>query len=294
MDNNTGNREYEPKNYGEIIDLSLRLFVKNFRDYAYITYAVFIPLTAVMGIVFTIAPAIIDDKDPIRLSLFLLITGLFSSAITVIFISAAIKYTSETYLGNSINCREAFIYSLKTYSPMTLTLMLVTAIIGIPGVLTVLLLIYGSSVTGYVFSVVLSSILLFGGMYGFYSFTLVPYVLIIENKTGMNSLRRSFELFRSGKDASSKVVLMPLLINSLTSIMTMFASFIPVIGILLIYLSLPVTVITMTLVYYDIRMRYEGLDLLLTAENMEKQEIHENSPNLSIYSYTGEGISAGS
>lgn len=292
MEDITGTKEYEPKDYGEIIDLTLRFFLKRFSDYAYITYAVFIPLTAIMGIVFTAGPGIIDEKDPVKLSLFFLITGMFSAAITIIFVGAAIRYTSETFLGNEISHKDAFRYSLKIYPLMTLTLMMVSAIIGIPGVLTFLLLIHGQSILGPIPDFILGMLLLLGGVYGFYCFTMVPYVLIIENKTGMQALRRSFELFRSSKNASHKIVMMPMLINALTSILSMFASFVPFIGILLVFLCFPITIITMTLVYYDIRMRYEGLDLLLIAENMEKQEIYENSRNLPIYGYPGEGISA--
>lgn len=292
MENITGTKEYEPKDYGEIIDLTIRFFLKRFSDYAYITYAVFIPLTVIMGIVFTAGPEIIDQKDPVKLSLFFLIAGMFSAAVTIIFVGAAIKYTSETFLGNQISHKDAFRYSLKIYPLMALTLMLVSAIIGIPGVLTFLFLIYGQTVLAPIPDFLISMLLLLAGAYGFYCFTMVPYVLIIENKTGIQALRRSFELFRSSKNASAKVVMMPMFINSLTSILTIFASLVPFVGILLVFLCLPITIITMTLVYYDIRMRYEGLDLLLIAENMEKQETDENSRNLPIYSYAGEGISA--
>ena len=291
MENITGRKEYEPKDCGEIIDLTIRFFIKRFSDYAYITYAVFLPLTAIMGIVFTISPGIKGQKDPVILSLFYLIAGMFSAAITIIFVGAAIKYTSETFLGNKITHKDAFRYSLKIYPHMTLTLMLVSAIIGIPGVLTFLLLIYGKTIFGTIPDFIISMTMLLGGAYCFYCFTMVPYVLIIENKTGIQALKRSFELFRSGKNASSKVVVMPLFINSLTSVLTVFASFVPIVGILLVYLFLPITIITMTLVYYDIRMRYEGLDLLLIAEEMERLENNQKSQNLPIYNYTGEGIS---
>ncbi len=292
METITGTKEYEPKDYGEIIDLTIKFFLKRFSDYAYITYAVFLPLTLIMGIVFTAGPEIVDQKDPVKLALFFLISGMFSAAITVIFVGAAIKYTSETFLGNKISYKDSFRYSLKIYPHLTLTLMLVSAIIGIPGVLTFSMLIYGQSIIGPIPDIIVSMLLLLAGAYGFYCFTMVPYVLIIENKTGIQALKRSIELFRSSKNASSKVVMMPMFINSLTSILTMFASFVPFVGILLVFLCLPITIITMTLVYYDIRMRYEGLDLLLIAENMEKQESNENSHNIPIYDFPGEGISA--
>ena len=283
--------QYEPRNYGEIIDFSIKIFVKKFKDYAILTYLVYGPLTIFMLFSYIMVPILSGDGDPVIVSLFFLLSGLLSAGVSIVFLAATAKFTSEVYHSKPYTYKDAIKYAFKIYPVLAITMMMVAAVIGIPGMFTLLLLMLGKTILGLIPDLLILLILVIVGLTAFYALTLVPYVVIVEKLSGVTALKRSLELFRSSKNASSKVVLIPLFMNTLSSIFSMFTALIPIVGIFLIYLAFPLTVIGMTTVYYDIRIRYEGYDLLMEAENMETEIIVAGDKNNVIYDTQQEGIS---
>lgn len=96
-----------------------------------------------------------------------------------------------------------------------------------------------------------------------------PQIVMLENKKGMDVLRRSEYLFSK---APWRMLGIYLLLSLLPYVLILPIRLIPFIGRMLesivsIFI-VPITFIGMTLLYYDMRIRFEGFDLVILAEEL--------------------------
>jgi hypothetical protein len=251
--------------FGETIDATLDLFKKNIRDFTITSVIVAGPALILSIILSVLNLATPEENENILVVIFMAITFAMSLVIAVFYMNSLIKLSSDYYLGLKTTFKDALRFSLKKFWKMCFAL-LAAAI--------ALLLLMGLSVLAYFgvmaagagnIAAIIAAIVPMGFFtYYAFCFFLFPYIIVIEDLGIIDAFRRSRDLFRSSRNATLKVILIPYLINALTLVCV----FIPFAGSFLVFLSYPLPIIAMTLVYYDIRIRYEGYDLMIQAEKL--------------------------
>lgn len=259
---------YEPMNLGEIIDQTLDIFKRNFKDYAISCLIIMGPMFVLM-IAFAILN-IFSKSEDITIFLYILIPFTFVSVIaSLFFMLVMIELTSDIYENKKVSFWQVFQSAFRKWWRFSFAVFLVSLVLIL--ILGIIFLAY-FGVTALTKNNALAIIFcifpfaLF--MYFLFAYFLAPYVVVIEDLTPMEALKRSVELFRYSRNSALKIMLVPSLINGLTFAFTFTVSLIPFVGSLLVFLTYPLPIIAMTLVYYDIRIRHEGFDLLVQAENL--------------------------
>jgi hypothetical protein len=272
----------EPVTLGEIIDRSILLLKDNAKDFFIITTVVYFPILiiSIFGfIAFTVGGAAGDQK--IISCLFAIIAlpiSILSFISWLLLAGGASKLTSERYNGNPFSYKETFSFILQNLLSLTGTFLLMGFY---------LLCLYGlaiaiisvSALTGNTFiiipGVLAGLVVMLVAAYVGFSYTLVPQIVVIENKVGQQALNRSRELFHSSWDSVVKTTSLPFLSQMLVNVFTSF----PYIGFLFWLVAGPLPTITLTILYYDIRINREAYDLEWRIDRLI-QEHQEKARNL--------------
>lgn len=255
----------EPMNLGEIIDFTLELYKKNFKNYIIASLIIFSPSFLLIGLFFALSFIMTGRSSDVTISILIIPFGLANYVISIFFLEAMIKITSEAYHGRKITYLESIRFAFQKLLPVGGTMILMLLVLSLFILLVVLSFIGGSALGSPIVGFFLALIPVGLFLYYFMAYSLTPYVVIIEGKLGLQALKRSRELFRSSKNAMLKVIAVPYLMY----ILGIVGSFIPFLSSVLMLLYYPLPIIAMTLVYFDIRIRYEGYDLLLHAERLD-------------------------
>ncbi|MCE1247273.1 MAG: hypothetical protein LWY06_11565 [Firmicutes bacterium] len=256
----------EPMNLGEIIDATIDLFKKNIKDFTITSLVVAAPAIVLMLILTVINMTMPEDHESILAMVFIFVTFAVSFLIVIFYLNALIKMSSDFYNGVKTSFKEACAFSIKKFWKMTQALILSGIGFAVLFVITGMVFAGVTMATSNQYLAAGAAIIPFGfAIYYTFCIFLFPYVLVIEDAGVVESLKRSYELFRSSRNSMMKIILVPYLINALTIV----ATFIPFLGSFLVFLTYPLPIIAMTLVYYDIRIRSEGYDLMLQAEKLD-------------------------
>jgi len=252
---------------GEMLDASIKLYRENWKLFMGIVAFVFVPIQFLQSFLtreIAVSPFTSPDRLPSdsQVTSGVLISAIFGVVIflfVVPFLTAAIaRATSEVYLGSSPAVGDIYRFALS----MT------------PAVLWATFLIFLVTALGFVALIV-------PGFIFFVRYSFTPSIVAIEGRRGTRAMRRSWEL---SKGFFWKIFGTVLLAGILSSIVG---------GILSIPLSLlgasigpkgwilnaiggsaasivtrPFAGIVIVLVYFDMRIRKEGFDLALMAQEI--------------------------
>ena len=197
--------QYELKSMtlGEILDMSFRLFRDNFWLLVAISGIVFFPMHFVQGLMEPSVPTQPTEAAAQFLALFLvfMITLVLVLLMGPIANAAVTKVVADRYLDRPTSFREAYGYVFRRFWKLVGALLLSSLIIIIGFVLLV--------VPGIIFTL---------------RYTLVPVVVIVENKGGAEALRRSRELMKKNW---LMVLVIWILVGVLSGVLSGLASLIP-------------------------------------------------------------------
>jgi hypothetical protein len=257
----------EPLTMGEIIDRTISIFRDNYKPFL-ITSGIFQAPFIILLIISIVLVAILGENGNILAMIVMVIAGLIGFALYFLLSGTCIKLTSDIYMGKPTSFKEAILFLLNNILPYVGTIMLTGLVfIGffvLSGAIF-MVVVPLVNISPFFLILVILSLVPFGiSFYYLFSYMLVPSVIIIEGKILLGALRRSKELFDSGRDARWKIILIPYLMQ----ILFLVISAIPYVGSIIVLLLTPLQVIAMTLVYFDIRIRYEGFDLELETEKI--------------------------
>jgi len=271
----------EPMDYGEIIDRTLEIYKEHFRDFALVSLILFGPVVFLAGILVLLLSFLSGGKGSSVIQAVLSVFVIFSSIISIFFVAANINITYKAFQGKRISYLDALRQTIGKIGALLLTTLVAIVLIGAAvsfafGMFFFTTRFLGGSIPEIILGVIMIAIGIYVVLYTIFSFVLAPCVVMIEDMRGLQALKRSHQLFRSSRNTIGKVILIPYLMNILTQILAVIASFIPFVGIIVMALLFPLQIIAISLVYFDVRIRYEGLDLLLLAERLnEKLEMEE-------------------
>jgi hypothetical protein len=295
-----------PMTIGDILDQTFTLYRKHFKTLLGIVAVVNVPLLVLQTLgLLSLAPlfpttlntpprtaprAPFADIDPNWLGA--LVVGFISffglvvlvAIIANVFQQAALALAiSENYLGRAITVLEAYRRALRYWRPLLLTLLLflLGGLIWLP--LFVILFIVIPCLGGIAF--LSASALLF------MRFVFTWQAIVLENTNGLGGLRRSWHLV--GPFTAQpfwRVVGVFLLLSILVGAVTSGPSYLvgftiaflpsPMLGLvvntaltnLISLVVMPLSFTAQTLLYYDLRIRHEGFDLQMRAQQLSARE----------------------
>lgn len=308
-----------PLSLGELLDRAIRLYRRNFFKFIGIIAVVQIPITIISLIVglFTISgmssqlmnPSAVQNLENVENPFALLgpnffsgigislIVGLVSIFLLAIAMAAVTRLVADAYLGERIGAIEAY-FRIEDRVPALFGTLITNFLVGVVVFIWFLIPCIGW-LTGSSMLSVLAYILI----------PLTVPVVILEGFSGFNALRRAWELVRrrfwpviiiavvlylfnqlvvAGPAYLISLIfqyLTPGMINSgnaqlAIQIQTVIQTLVSMIFSLL---YLPLQLACMTLLYFDLRVRQEGLDLVLAAEEqpgISAAELVANAPKM--------------
>ena len=182
-----------------------------------------------------------------------------------------IRITQGVVEGKPCNLKESFLFLCKNFIPYALTILLNgAAIIGLLLVMALLAVpvffaLKGSGILGLLLFVLYVLVIFTGFMYQMSMLLLVSNAALIEGNYYGGAIMRSIRLFNTSWDARWKIMTLPGLTQFLVVILT---AFIPIIGYFFMMLLTPIPLIALTMVYYDVRIRTEGLDMEIEVDRL--------------------------
>lgn len=259
----------EPLSLGEIIDRTLDLYFKNFKDYIISSLIINGPASIIFFIVALVLIYFTHEKDEVGVAVFYIFFIFITTLVNVIFTGVVTILTAEYYQGRRMGFREAIKKFWKVLPGYAFTMVMMSLWLGILSALFFLAFFVGSSATDNpLVGFILCLLPLFALLYYVFCFFLTPQVVILENITGYKALMRSKELVTSSRKSTMTVVMVPYLINLFTVIMTT----IPMVGYLVMLLLYSMPMMAVTIAYFDIRIRREGYDMLARVEGLEAED----------------------
>jgi hypothetical protein len=295
-----------PLSLGELLDQAIRLYRRNFFKFIGIIAAVQVPVTLI-NIIVTILT--FDDfyaiaTDPSRIEAasdpfavftpgyflgfggtmlvsflsFLLLQGIAAGALT--------RLVSDTYLGQTTGIEEAFSRIGKRWLPLIGTLLVYVLLFVVLFVWLIVPCLGWFTGPGMM--------VVFGGMV----LPLIAPVVVLETSSGWGAIRRAWELVRkrfwwifgfmiilnlfSGLVVSGPATLFSTAVSYLLPstgvsgdnallLQTIIQS---LIGLVFSILYYPLQLACATLLYFDLRIRQEGLDLMLQAEGQGQRTLN--------------------
>lgn len=291
-----------PLSLGELLDRAIRLYRRNFFKFIGIIALVQIPLTIISLIVglFTISgvssqltdPTAMQNLENMENPLELLgpnffsgmgislIVGIISIFLLAIAMAAVTRLVADAYLGERIGAMEAY-FRIEDRVPALFGTLISNFLVGL-----LVFIWFMIPCVGWLTGLSMLSVL------GYIVIPLTVPVVILEGFSGFNALRRAWELMRrrfwpviivavvlylfNQLVVAGPAYLVSLIFQFLTPSMinggnVEFALQIQTVAQTLVsmifsLLYVPLQLACMTLLYFDLRVRQEGLDLMLAAE----------------------------
>ncbi|HEY0036147.1 MAG TPA: hypothetical protein VGB66_05630 [Longimicrobium sp.] len=243
-----------PLNVGEILDRSFALYRSQFAPLLGTALTLYLPL-AMMSAIFGVAAASGSDAALAGGGILVLLIAPMMLIGVVLSVAALTYQTSRAYMGHPATVGEAVRHGFARFFPLALAMILtgIAIFLGLFGLLIGALIVY---------------VLLFA---------VVPAV-VIERRGPLSALQRSAELAEGDWWRICAVVVVAGLIATLPSMVVelMLASaagaddpmsqgFVSALGALVNALTYPFSVAATVILYYDRRVRAEGLDVELMA-----------------------------
>lgn len=256
--NKTSNT-FHPMTIGDILDRSIRLYKDNILKFIGIIILIKGPYLILENILMDLIESSASPATQIPGNAILILKLLEPVFIVPILTAAMTTAISERYLGMDIDISEAYSRAWKRFFPLLGTILITGIII----------------VAGFMLFVI-------PGLVLWIWFAFVPQTVIIEAEGGVSAMKRSKYLV---KGFFGKTFILLILIFIAISLVTGMISFgitklLPFLGqystalgygaanVVSVLLE-PFKVAAMVLLYYDFRIRKEGFDLEVMAEELE-------------------------
>lgn len=252
-------KNLQPMTIGDILDRSIQLYRSNFLKFIGIILLVKGPYLILESFLINMieSSAAAASYSPGTALLFvkflepLFIVPILTAAMTI--------PISERFLGREIGIKEAYSRLLKRFFPLLGTILLSAPVIGI----------------GFLFFIA-------PGVFLWIWFAFIPQTVVIDGEGGISALKRSKYLVQG---YFGKTFILLILIFVAVSLITGVISFgivklLPFLGSYGVALGMgaanvisvllePFKVAAMTLLYYDLRIRKEGFNLEIMAQELE-------------------------
>jgi len=254
----------KPRGYGEIIDLTFRLYKDNFKLVAGIAAIIYIPFALFSGLAALVLPQIPERMLTGVLNLVQAFLGFFVTGALIIAIS-------NGYLGHKVTIKECYDEITSRFWPFFLT-MLYGGLIVFVGLLLCLI----------------------PGIIASFWVVFLSEVFIIENRKTQEALNRSKDLITG---QVWRVFVISFLIGLIVFAAAVFLAGVP--SFLTVFLPesveplakfglelwtgiinsvlIPIQMIASIILYYDIRIRKENFDLQMMSERLGKANPEESA-----------------
>jgi hypothetical protein len=255
-----------PRNIGDILGDTFRIYGRNFWDLVAITAIVL----GVLGIIEIIAglgalPLVITGGEIEALAgwtiagLIILVVAYIVGGILVV--GALIHVVSEQYLGQRISIRQAYGFAWRRLGAMLGAGILASLAIG--GIIAVSVSVAALSWVGWILLVVGSC----ASIYLMISWIFVLPAALLEGLGPTAALSRSSALVKKNW---WRVLGITLVVALISAAISLILGMIPTVGaILASILVTPIYMIASTLLYYDLRVRKEGYSLEALASELQ-------------------------
>lgn len=261
-------RILRPMDYGAMLDEMFDIYKKNFLLLSGIVGIIYLPMSVIFySLYMQVFSQLMMDRVPDIASIIILaVIMLLYVPLGYLVVAAITLAISNLYLGKKMTIMESYKAILSRLLPFSLTMILVSLLYGL----------------GFVLCIV-------PGILLFFVLAFVSQVFIIEGKEYFDCMRRSYELARGewlkifvvGIITFVVVMVISAALTSPLQIATVFMKN-PFSGPMSIAqgfaqgisqtISLPVQTIAFVLLYYDIRIRKEGFDIEMLAQNINEPE----------------------
>ena len=243
-----------PLNVGEILDRSFSLYRSQFAPMLGTALTLYLPLAA-LSVIFGVAGASGSDTALVAGGVLALLIGPMMLVGVVLALAALTYQASRAYMGHPATVGEAVRHGFSRFFPLALALILtgIAVMLGLFGLLIGALIVY---------------VLLFA---------VVPAV-VVERRGPLSALQRSAELAEGDWWRICAVVVVAGLIATLPSAALefmmasagnaedpLFSGLVGALSALVNALTYPFSVAATVILYYDRRVRAEGLDVELMA-----------------------------
>jgi hypothetical protein len=262
-----------PLSLGEILDVSIKIFIAHWRTLLKAVLVVVVPVQVIGTIInadYTIdspdlgGPSATPEESLDELNQYLggLAIATFLQVCAVLLATAAcFRAIAQAYLGEETDWRSSLRFALR----LTPSLLLITLL--------------------YVFGVVLGTLLFIApGVWLYTAWAFAMPALLVEGKRGRKALGRSFTLVKGRWWRTFGIILVGFILAGIVSTVvqgafllgTVVASdsdvlvlvFSALAGIVGLAISTPFQAALLTVVYFDLRVRKEGFDLELLAQGI--------------------------
>ena len=304
-----------PLNFGEVLDVSIKIFTRHAATLLKLVAIIIIPVQIVSALVLAstvpdinevsgslFGPTSPAETVPLRPSDFWrslagsLVTILIGFIGTSLATAATYKAVGDAYLGTKPHWRESLRFGIRRLHRVVWVTLLITIITGLIFGALVFAVIFMASVAGDAGGVILAILGFFAAIplviWLYFSWSVAIPALLTEDQRGSHALRRSFQLVRKRWWFVFGVQLVATLVAGFISgILTAIPEAVllgglgdsPLAALFLRGLAASVAAILTTpfvsavtvVLYFDLRVRKEGFDLQLLAQNMGRDPNEE-------------------
>lgn len=258
---------------GEIIDQTILNYKENAKEYIWASLVLYGPVLLIM-LVFFIFVGNADTSEHMSAMMFIYtIIIILITYLNIIFSGVITILSSNFYLGIHMSYKDAIKEFMRNSGKVMTCYFLVSMWLSLLFVFSIIAFFAGSFSGSPVLGVILACIPAAFIIYYIFSYFLIMHAVLIEGKTGMEALKRSKELVRSGRSATRNIIVIPSLVN----ILTLLVSSVPVVGYVIMLLIYSLPSIATTMIYYDILRRLEGHDILMAAYKLENLNNSKNN-----------------
>jgi hypothetical protein len=259
--------ELRPLGVGEILDAGFKIYKARFRT---LILCVLAPVVLFVALDLLLRASVIDDAfDPAASRgaqagtelAALLASGVISSVLSLLALAACTRAVAGAYLGEDVDWRHSIRFALVRLLPLVAAL-IVTLLAGTVGLI----------------------LLVIPGIYVLVRLAVVVPALLMEDRGAAGAVKRSWELVKGRWWPTFAVVVITLLLVGIISAILQGLVVAPIlagadselVGALLTGLgqivanvfTLPLQAAVITILYFDLRVRKEGLDLQLLAGDL--------------------------
>ncbi|HEV2769996.1 MAG TPA: hypothetical protein VGV40_07425 [Solirubrobacteraceae bacterium] len=291
--------DLRPRGVGEILDAAFRLWLGHWKTLVLATACVVVPMQILATVVLysafpgqfvggedlftpqTDPTALLDNLGVVIAGW--LVAGLLTGIMVVLTVAACFKAAADAFLGSEPQWRASVRFALSRLGSLLWISFLYVLGLGLPFALVFLLAFTGNPALLAVGLLVVFLLALPLAIWLAVAWTLSYPALLVEDARGTRALRRSFRLVRGRWWPTFGVLLVgALLVGIIAGIVqalflapTFFTESVLAIAVLTMLssivgyaISTPLQAVLVAVVFFDLRVRKEGLDLELLADRL--------------------------
>lgn len=304
-----------PLNFGEVLDVAIKIFTRNAATLLTLVAVIIIPIQILSTLILAstvpefneVAGSQFSPTSPVETTTLTtadlyrsiagtLVTFLVGFIGTSLATAATYKAVGDAYLGGRPGWRESLRFGARRWHSVVWVTLLIAILTGVIAFALVFGVVLVATVAGDAGGIILGILSFLGGVplviWLYFSWSVAVPALLTENQRGSKALRRSFRLVRKRWWFVFGVQLVASLIALIISIIltaipeaillgnlgdSVLASLVlrGLAGAIAAILTTPFVSAIAVVLYFDLRVRKEGFDLQLLAENMGRDPADE-------------------